>query len=537
RCTCLNLEESKNYTWSSKGQKLEATGIMWCAYHNLYNNVANFVSGKEGLIRFLTFSVSAGAPISAGDPNPAITSISTGFSVFAASSIPAAKPIAAGIPIPAGDFVPAGHISFLLACSILFVLVNDITRLQALVDKKKVVVTKSAIRECMSAKRTLWNEFSSSMASTVICLSTEIEEEGDADEHVDEVTAGDDAHGDASATHGEVLTVTQEPSIPSLTPPNLPPQPPKDLPSTSQRVDTFDDTVMDDATNQGRMITKMDKDDVVILMDDKEDDKKVEEAKVDKTAQEDETEPTEVQEVVDVVTTAKLITEVVTAASETVTAASAITPTVEPQVPAATPIAAPARVADAPSKRRKGVLKAKEDPAVKRYQAMKRKPQIKAQARKNMMMYLKNVTKEQMEEEENRALQTINETPAKKATKRRKLNEEVEDLKRHLHIVPNEDDDVYTEATPLARKVPVVDYEIIELNNKPYYKIIKADGTHQLYISFLTLLKNFDIDDLEALWSLVKERFSTAKPKNFSDDFLLTILGAMFEKPDAHAQI
>nr|GFC72518.1 hypothetical protein [Tanacetum cinerariifolium] len=36
-------------------------------------------------------------------------------------------------------------------------------------------------------------------------------------------------------------------------------------------------------------------------------------------------------------------------------------------------------------------LKAKEDPAVKRYQAMKRKPQTEAQARKNMMMYLKNV--------------------------------------------------------------------------------------------------------------------------------------------------
>nr|GFC89804.1 hypothetical protein [Tanacetum cinerariifolium] len=25
---------------------------------------------------------------------------------------------------------------------------------------------------------------------------------------------------------------------------------------------------------------------------------------------------------------------------------------------------------------------------------------------------------------------------------------------------PNDDDDVYTEVTPLARKVPVVDYEI-----------------------------------------------------------------------------
>nr|GFC16157.1 hypothetical protein [Tanacetum cinerariifolium] len=43
--------------------------------------------------------------------------------------------------------------------------------------------------------------------------------------------------------------------------------------------------------------------------------------------------------------------------------------------------------------------------------------------------------------------------------------------------------------------------------------------------------------DLEALWSLVKERFSTTKPKNFSDDFLLVTLRAMFEKPDIHAQI
>nr|GFC61438.1 hypothetical protein [Tanacetum cinerariifolium] len=42
----------------------------------------------------------------------------------------------------------------------------------------------------------------------------------------------------------------------------------------------------------------------------------------------------------------------------------------------------------------------------------------------------------------------------------RRPNEEVEELKQHLEIVPDEDDDVYTEATPLARKVPVVDYQI-----------------------------------------------------------------------------
>nr|GFD24332.1 hypothetical protein [Tanacetum cinerariifolium] len=73
-------------------------------------------------------------------------------------------------------------------------------------------------------------------------------------------------------------------------------------------------------------------------------------------------------------------------------------------------------------------------------------------------------TKEELEEEENKAIQSINETPTQKAAKRRKLNEEVKDLKKHLEIAPDEDDDVYTEATPLARKVPVVDYEIIHLN-------------------------------------------------------------------------
>nr|GEW61424.1 xylulose kinase-1 [Tanacetum cinerariifolium] len=511
--------------------------------------------------------------------------------------------------------------------------VNDVTRLQVIVDKKKVVVTEAAIREvlhlddaegvdCLPNKEFFielarmgyekpstnsrfikpssqasgsdLSPHNTKYASPALTqkvfknirrvgkgfsgvhtplfegmlVEQEIEEEGDADEHVDEVTAGDDVHGDASAAHGEVPTVTQEPSVPSPTPPTPPPQPSQDLPLTSQVQPT------PPQSPQERMIAEMDKDDYVVLMNDK----KVEEAKVDKTAQvqgrqaesqdeiykldmdhankvlsmqDDETEPAEVQEVVDAVTTTKLITKVVIAASETVTAASAIISTAEPQVPAAT-------------------LTATLDPAVKRYQAMKRKTQTEAQARKNMMMYLKNVTgfkldyfkgmsyddirlifeakfnsnvdfllkiKEHMEEEENRALQTINETPIEKAAKRRKLNEDVEDLKRHLQIVPNEDDDVYTEATPLARKVPVVDYEIIELNNKPYYKILRADGTHQLYISFLTLLRNFYREDLDALWNLVKERSSTSKPKNFFDDFLLTTLGAMFEKQDAHAQI
>nr|GEV32101.1 hypothetical protein [Tanacetum cinerariifolium] len=527
--------------------------------------------------------------------------------------------------------------------------VNDVTRLQALVDKKKVVVTKATIREaprlddaegvdCLpteeifaelarmgyekpSTKLTFYKAFFSShlvrnvdstpkfymylcflqliirkQVDNLLTHTTKytspalnqkvfantrrvgkgfsgvetplfegmlVEQDGDekrdADENVEEVNAGDAAEGDDSAAHGEVPTVTEEPFIPSPTSPT-PPPPPQDIPLTSQEGEETGEEEQGESVEaqKGMMIAEMDQDEAIVLEDDNEEDKDVadavkdvEDAKVDKSAQdqgrqaesqaeiykidmdhankvlsmqEDRTEPAEVQEVVDVVTTAKLITEVVTAASAIIT-------TAEAQVPAATLTAAPARVAAAPSRRRKGVVikdpeeesttstiilaktkskdkaidhmkrKAKEDHAVKIYQVLKRKPQTEAQARKNIMMYLKNVvgfkmdyfkgmsyddiclifeakfnsnvafllkTKEQIEENKNRALQKLNETPAERAAKRRKLDEEV-----------------------------------IEMNNKPYYKIIRAHDTHQLYIRFMSLLRNFDREDLEALWSLI----------------------------------
>nr|GEW32218.1 hypothetical protein [Tanacetum cinerariifolium] len=350
---------------------------------------------------------------------------------------------------------------------------------------------------------------------------------GDADENVEDVNAGDVAEGDVNTANAKVPTVDEEPSIPSPTPPTPPSQPSQDIPSTSQaqptppqspqvqpqlpqpqpqqdveipmnllqevmdtytaltrrvkhlelnkiaqaleitklkqrlkklerrnkvkvlklrrlqkvgtrqRVQTSYDTVMDDVFNQGMMIAEMDQDADVVLKEVKD---VAEDAKVDQDADEDESEPAEVQEVVDVVTTAKLIIEVVTTGSTTITADEV--------------------------------------------SSFKRKPQTEAQARKNMMLYLKNVAgfkmdsfkgmsyddirpifeakfnsnmaflqkiKEHIEEEESRALKRINETLAEKAAKRQKLDEEVEELKRHLQIMPNEDDDVYIEATPLAR--------------------------------------------------------------------------------------
>nr|GEZ31003.1 hypothetical protein [Tanacetum cinerariifolium] len=50
-------------------------------------------------------------------------------------------------------------------------------------------------------------------------------------------------------------------------------------------------------------------------------------------------------------------------------------------------------------------------------------------------------TKEQMEEEDSRALKRISESQEDKAAKKQKLDEEVAELKRHLQIVPNDEDD------------------------------------------------------------------------------------------------
>nr|GFA67272.1 hypothetical protein [Tanacetum cinerariifolium] len=312
---------------------------------------------------------------------------------------------------------------------------NDVTRLQALVDRKKLMITEVAIRDVLrlddgegvdcllneeifaelarigrrfNLSKYIFKSLVRNVDSTSkfymyprfiqllirnqlgkgfsgietplfegMLVAGVIKEEGDAEEQVQDVA-------DDAATQGDDTTVqrdaAQEPSIPSPTLPTPPPQQPQDLPSTSQRIDSSEDTVMEDASNQGRMID--DKDDAVALMDDKEEEKKEEEAKVADydqiqgrqaesqaeiykidmdhalkvlTMQEDE--PAEVQEVVDVVTTTKLITEVVTAASETLAASSTTISAVEPQVPAAAIItAAPIRVAAASTRRRKGVV-------------------------------------------------------------------------------------------------------------------------------------------------------------------------------------
>nr|GFB60379.1 hypothetical protein [Tanacetum cinerariifolium] len=213
---------------------------------------------------------------------------------------------------------------------------------------------------------------------------------------------------------------------------------------------------------------------------------------------------TEVQESVEVVTTAKLITEVVTAAGTQVVAASTPIFAAKPKVLKIT--AAPT----VSTRKRKGVVI--RDPEEELHiDTPAKTPTVKDKGKGILIEDPKPIKKkdqiemdaeEEMDKEDEEIIKSINETPTQKAAKRRKLSEEAQeadDLKKRLEIVQDKDDDVFVEATPLAQKVPIVDYQVVVIDNKPRYKIIRADDTQQFYISFTTLLKNFDREDLETL--------------------------------------
>nr|GEX56733.1 hypothetical protein [Tanacetum cinerariifolium] len=116
--------------------------------------------------------------------------------------------------------------------------------------------------------------------------------------------------------------------------------------------------------------------------------------------------------------------------------------------------------------------------------------------------------------------------------KRQKIEEENESAKlnRCLEIIPNNDDDVTIEATPLSSKsLTIVDYKIYKEGRKSFFKIIKADGNSQNYLTFGQRFENFNREDLEVLWSIVKVRFKKIKPVDDMDNLLFQTLKIMFE--------
>nr|GEX69767.1 hypothetical protein [Tanacetum cinerariifolium] len=377
------------------------------------------------------------------------------------------------------------------------------------------------ILQCMSAKRIVWNEFSSFMASAVICLATE--DEDDVNEVFDEPTS-------PSPTPTTPLPPPQQEHIPlppqaeNAQPSPLPQHQPlqstkismtllntlleicatltkqvanleQDKVGTAQIVESSVDTIMDDQEDASKRggggIAELDADKDVTLVDAKKDINANVQGRLEESQ-------------------AKLMTELITTATTTITVA---------------------QVSKANSPRRRGVII--QDPEEVATASVIVQSKVKSKDKgKGIIVEDPKPLKRQAKIEHYEAF-----ARELRAAMKQRIDKETEGHKTHLQIVPNDKDDVYTEAIPLALKVPVIDYKIHHEHNKPFYKIIRADGTHQLFLSFITLLRNFDIEDLEMLWKLVQEIFQSLEPKKFSDDFLLNTFTIMFEKLNVEASI
>nr|GEU76060.1 hypothetical protein [Tanacetum cinerariifolium] len=71
-----------------------------------------------------------------------------------------------------------------------------------------------------------------------------------------------------------------------------------------------------------------------------------------------------------------------------------------------------------------------------------------------------------------------------------------------------------------------------DVKNISYWKIIRVGGITQAYQSFKYMLKDFDREDLDALWRLVKERFSISVPTVDKEKALWVELTRLY-KPNA----
>nr|GEY72293.1 hypothetical protein [Tanacetum cinerariifolium] len=286
---------------------------------------------------------------------------------------------------------------------------------------------------------------------------------------------------------------------------------------TSQRVDTSDDTLMEDVSNQRRVIDRdedavKEADEVMEYTADTQVEARqayiynidMDHAAKVLSMQEDES---EVQEAVEVVTTAKLITEVIASVSETVSVATVI-PFLVPEtisVAAAVPIdlevesSAKTPTETSSKDKGKGILveepkhikkkqqveldevyarklqeefnqdidweaamdhvkqKSKEEPFIQRYQVMKKRPQTEAQARRNMMMYLKNTNGF-------REIEYINQTPTQKAAKRRKFIGEAKEAKtlKTMFEKPDGQDNVWRKQSTVHGQALVKSWKLLK---------------------------------------------------------------------------
>ncbi|GKA05404.1 hypothetical protein Tco_0684524 [Tanacetum coccineum] len=124
----------------------------------------------------------------------------------------------------------------------------------------------------------------------------------------------------------------------------------------------------------------------------------------------------------------------------------------------------------------------------------------------------------------------------RRIVKKQKLEEdaEKEELKGFLDIIPREE--FAEDVESLSTKYPIVDWKTYTLTeNFMYYQVFRGDGSSKNYKVLSEMLEDFDRQDVEELYKLVKEWYSTSRPEGY-DLMLWGDLHTLFE-PDEEDKI
>nr|GEV48118.1 hypothetical protein [Tanacetum cinerariifolium] len=122
----------------------------------------------------------------------------------------------------------------------------------------------------------------------------------------------------------------------------------------------------------------------------------------------------------------------------------------------------------------------------------------------DLVKYQDNYAKEEAERFKRKGLRLEQESVNKlKTSEEVKATEEVleEKVKEMMQLVPIEE--VYVEA--LQVKHPIIDWKVHTEGQRSYWKIIRLGGSSASYQFFVDMLKHLDREDLNQLWTLVKE--------------------------------
>nr|GEV87989.1 hypothetical protein [Tanacetum cinerariifolium] len=168
---------------------------------------------------------------------------------------------------------------------------------------------------------------------------------------------------------------------------------------------------------------------------------------------------------------------------------------------------------------------------VLKYQSQQRKPFSKKQQREFYMLVLKSHSGWKTKHFKGMSLEEIRE---KFILVWKQIEDfvPIEDLKTMMQLVPVEE--VYVEA--LQVKHPIIDLEIHTEGQRTYWKIIRLGGNTAVYQFFVDMLKHFDREDLNQLWTLVKETLNIRQATSDKEKELWVELKRLYE-PDVEDQL